>query len=89
METQWSELQRLLNEWDPIGVYDPVTDFPSDEYDCLYSPLMTRLREGESAAEIGDFLARELRDHFGLNPRHSEPQAFAEKLKAWFADSSN
>ena len=33
-----AELQRLLNQWDPIGVYDPLTNFPEDEYDCLYHP---------------------------------------------------
>jgi len=32
-----AELRYLLNRWDPIGIYDEVRDFPSDEYDCLTS----------------------------------------------------
>ncbi len=65
----WVELRRLLNEWDPIGVYDPETNFPEDEYDCLELLLMERLRNGDSAAEIERFLTLELSEHFGLDPR--------------------
>ncbi len=32
----WFELRDLLNSWDPIGIYDPETAFPADEYDYLY-----------------------------------------------------
>jgi hypothetical protein len=32
------ELRYLLNRWDPIGVYDELTGFPLDEYDCLLGP---------------------------------------------------
>lgn len=81
---EWFELQRLLNQWDPIGVYDPETNFPDDEYDCLYQPLMSRLRAGQDAATIASFLQRELRQHFGLDPGPSKPEVFARRLVAWF-----
>jgi hypothetical protein len=32
------ELRYLLNRWDPIGVYEELTSFPPDEYDCLLGP---------------------------------------------------
>lgn len=81
------ELQALLNDWDPIGVYD-LANFPDDEYDCLYEPLLTRLRRGEDEATIGAFLETELRDHFGLDPQWSRPYDFAVRLVNWFAGRS-
>ena len=82
------ELQALLNGWDPIGVYDAATNFPDDEYDCLYEPLLARLRRGEDGATIGAFLETELRDHFGLDPQWSRPYEFAVQLVNWFAGRS-
>jgi hypothetical protein len=82
---EWFELQALLNEWDPIGVYDAETNFPADEYDCLYEPLMSRLRIGQDAKELGDFLERELKSHFGLDPRSSRPQDFAQRVVDWYS----
>jgi hypothetical protein len=79
-----AELQTLLNEWDPIGVYDPDTHFPSDEYDCLHDPLLARLRGGETASEITDFLRDNLVDHFGLDPNAGDPAGFAQRLVTWF-----
>ncbi len=85
---EWFELQGLLNEWDPIGVYDPETHFPEDEYDCLYQPLLSRLRQAEGAHEITVFLETELRDHFGLDPRPSRPRDFALRLIEWYRSRS-
>ncbi len=82
----WEELRRLLNEWDPIGVYDQATDFPPDEYDCLYAPLMRLLAKGADIASVADFLGRELSGHFGLDPRPSRPGEFAARLVEWFRD---
>jgi hypothetical protein len=84
----WEDLRQLLNDWDPIGVYDPETDFPPDEYDCLYAPLMGLLRKGADAAAVADFLSRDLSDHFGLDPRPSRPEEFAARLVEWFRDNS-
>ncbi|MFF9854201.1 hypothetical protein [Streptomyces litmocidini] len=46
------DLRRLLNEWGPIGVADDVRD----EYDCMLTPLLQRLRSGVGRTEIGEFL---------------------------------
>lgn len=80
----WRGLQRLLNEWDPIGVV-PDLGGPDDEYSCLYAPLMDRLLSGTEPAEISRFLRAELSDHFGLEPTPSQPELFAERLIDWYA----
>jgi hypothetical protein len=74
-------LRRLLNEWDPIGVASVV----EDEYDCMLSPLLQRLRDGAGPREIGHFLRRELEDHFGLPPVPGEPEAVAVRVVAWWS----
>jgi hypothetical protein len=81
---EWFELRALLNEWDPIGIYDPLTDFPPDEYDCMEGPLMSRLQRGDSVDQITAYLTTELAEHFGLDPAPSRPQDFAQRLVTWF-----
>jgi hypothetical protein len=76
-------LRDLLNEWEPIGVADEV----QDEYDCMLTPLLTRLRRGADQAEIGEFLRYELEDHFGLTPLPSEPEAMAAKVTSWWTSA--
>ncbi|MFJ6427002.1 hypothetical protein [Streptomyces hydrogenans] len=73
-------LRHLLNEWDPIGVADDV----HDEYDCMLTPPLQRLRGVSDQAEIGEFLRHELEDHFGLTPLPSEPEAMAARLMSWW-----
>ncbi|MFE2738737.1 hypothetical protein [Streptomyces sp. NPDC059349] len=73
-------LRHLLNEWDPVGVDDDV----QDEYDCMLAPLLERLWGDADQAEIGEFLRRELEDHFGLTPLPSEPEAMAARVISWW-----
>lgn len=80
----WRGLQRLLNEWDPIGVR-PKLGGPEDEYDCMLGPLLTLLSGGASETEIGSFLRAELSGHFGLDPGYSQPETFAARLLAWWS----
>jgi hypothetical protein len=80
----WRGLQRLLNEWDPIGVA-PELGGPEDEYDCMLGPLLTLLSGGASEREIGSFLRTELSGHFGLNPNYSQPEKFAARVLAWWS----
>jgi hypothetical protein len=80
-----AQLRSLLEEWDPIGVYDPVAGFPDDEYNCLIDPLLRRLDDGEGEGAITRFLQGELRDHFGLDPRHAQPGVFARRVVEWYA----
>ncbi|MFF8811083.1 hypothetical protein [Streptomyces pactum] len=75
------ELRTLLNAWDPIGVADLV----DDEYDCMLAPLLGRLHHGAGRAEIGEFLRRELEEHFGLGPPGPPPDAMAARVLAWWA----
>ncbi len=47
-------LQRMLNEWDPVGVR-PRLAGPDDEYSCLYAPLLARApgeRRGRGADRV-------------------------------------
>jgi hypothetical protein len=76
-----ANLNYLLNEWDPIGVADLV----SDEYDCLTAPLLSRLNAGNGRAEISEFLWHELEDHFGLDPYSHDVDGMADRLVAWWA----
>lgn len=66
------ELRGLLNEWDPIGVFDPDDEAgsgPVDEYDCIRDPLISRLLKGDGRYEIAEYLRGELNGHFGLESR--------------------
>jgi hypothetical protein len=76
-----ANLNYLLNEWDPIGVADLVTD----EYDCMIAPLISRLNAGNGLAQISEFLGHELEDHFGLDPHSHEVDSMANRLVAWWA----
>jgi hypothetical protein len=66
------ELRGLLNEWDPIGVFDPDYEDdgsgPVDEYDCIRDPRISHLLRGDSRSDIAEFLRDELTGHFGLEP---------------------
>lgn len=54
------------------------------EYDCLISPLLTRLSNGDGASEISEFLWHDLQDHFGLDPLPGGTDDFAAKIVVWF-----
>ena len=83
----YRELQRILNQWDPIGVYGtqhPDFEWPDDEYDCLLPPLERLLDARAPATEVAAFLDSELRGHFGLTT-YPDPGEFAVKLTRLFA----
>ena len=56
-----------------------------DEYDCLISPLMHRLHDGASKAQIGDWLIHEISDHSGLKPDKKGERALAKDLVQWWS----
>lgn len=66
------ELRDLLNEWDPLGVFDPADEdqdsWPVDEYDCIRDPLISHLLRGDDRCEVAEFVRDELTGHFGLEP---------------------
>lgn len=81
-----SELSRLLDEWDPIGVYDSTDDTPPPgEYARMVVPLLTKLRAGESPREISDYLTWDVRTNMGLPSRPGADIAAAGRIHAWFA----
>jgi hypothetical protein len=75
-------LQRLLNEWDPIGVMSGG-ETPSDEYDCLFG-VLGQLHNGASRDQLTEYLREQLLHHFGLNPNESRPEQFASDLFVWY-----
>ncbi|MDN3026070.1 hypothetical protein [Streptomyces sp. S.PB5] len=76
-------LRHLLNEWDPIGIADEV----QDEYDCMLTPLLKRLRAGADRSEICQFLRHEMEDHFGLDPLGLRPDAMAVRVIEWWTSA--
>jgi len=46
--------------------------------------MIGKLRDGASAAELGNFLAEELSGHFGLDPKYARPEQCAEKVYSWY-----
>lgn len=83
-----AELGALVNAWDPIGVFDDDEEdgWPSDEYDCLVGPLLSRLASGAGAQEIREYLAHELVHHFGLGPGMATSTEFPERVVRWYAE---
>lgn len=76
-DSEWAqraqrELRALLNEWDPVGVFDPEDgddeSWPVDEYDCIRDPLISHLLRGYGRDDVAAFLRDELTSHFGLEP---------------------
>jgi hypothetical protein len=83
LKRQMSELRDLFCDWDPLSVMvDP--EWPRDEYDCLIGPVLSRLTQGASEAEIADYLRKEFNEHFGVNSSGPEIENFARRIKSWF-----
>lgn len=85
------DLRVLLNNWDPIGVFDPEDSSgeagPVDEYDCIRDSLISHLLRGEDREEVAAFLRQELTDHFGLEPR-LVTTSLIDRIFAWWASAA-
>jgi len=80
IRTQMRELTSLVIEWDPAALVS--TGAPTDEYECLVGPLPSRLSEGRSPRELGEWLRVHVRDHFGsANP---DTEEFARRVTDWY-----
>jgi hypothetical protein len=79
-------LERLLWEWDPIGL--ARMGAPRDEYDCMAGPILNRLHAGADQTEISKLLQHELGHHFGSGLTGESADAFASRLMAWWATIS-
>ena len=82
MRDRKSELRRLLNEWDFIGVFDAETNV--DEYDCMIAPLLVQPANDADLQDIRAFLDAEVTGHFGMSDGQIETSAMAERLTAWW-----
>jgi hypothetical protein len=79
------ELSRLLDEWDPIGVYGDWLDLPGPgEYDRLIGPVLTKLRSGDDPGEIATFLTWDETTNMGLRGQPEKALAAALRIHAWF-----
>ncbi len=65
---RWKELREIVNRWDPIAVFRMDSEWPRDEYECVTGPLMRMLEAGRNADDITDYLEKEVREHFGIEP---------------------
>lgn len=68
------ELNRRLDQSDPIGVYRDADQPRPGEYDCLVAPTFGLLRNGATASAITAVLARaRCRTRSGVPERHAPP----------------
>lgn len=81
------ELGALLNEWDPIGVFDAEDEVrdpgAAAEYDCICDALISHLLQGEGRHEIASLLGDELTDHFGLGA-WTETSDVVDRIFEWW-----
>jgi hypothetical protein len=78
----------LWDRWDPINARCHA---PDDEYDDEFNQLARKLREGQSAAELANWLSSTEREYLGLasEARSSdELMPIARLLIAWYADTA-
>jgi hypothetical protein len=52
-------------------------------------PLIHRLSDQASAAEVGDWLIDELRGHFGLTPNEQRERQLAADLTKWWDEATS
>ena len=78
------ELAGMLQEWDPIGVYEGEEQNPfPGEYDDLVMPIMSALRTPAGRQSLADGLKKLLRDDYGLG-NVDDTDVFASKVSAWW-----
>ena len=80
------ELRALLNDWDPIGVFQggAEPEWPTDEYDCLHGLVLTSLRRGDSVEATAQLLDHEFKEHFGLPLEPDSCHSAADRLHDWY-----
>ena len=78
-----AQLRHLLMEWDPIGVAGVPE--AADEYDCMISPLMHQLHDGDKERVIRRWIVREVEDHFGMRSDPRREAQIAADVIEWCA----
>lgn len=77
------QLTERLLAWGPLGF-----GFTREDYDCLISPLMHRLHDGEDSAALTAWLSHQLADHFGLGDADRGQRRFASELMTWWSTAT-
>lgn len=75
-------IARALREWDPIGVFVSVSDWPQDEYESYVPLILDALEGGAGVDAISDLLSTVKVDYIGLSPDPDEDARIAKKLHA-------
>lgn len=79
-------VSRMLDEWDPIGVYVAGDGPPAGEYQRLVGPVLSMLRSGKSAEEIAVYLTSDVHANMGLPSRAGADLEAATRMHTWFHD---
>ena len=78
------ELRAILNDWDPIGVYQIDRDWPRDEYDAYMGPIVAQLRTVPDADAVAALLARFRTQNMAQGARDEDDRAVAESIVVWY-----
>ena len=62
---RWSEIRKLWNEWDPIGV-EPFEGGPVDEYDTYVGQSLRLLEQGSNREAVEAYLLDIVGKRIGL-----------------------
>ena len=80
---QLRAVERVLREWDPIGVFTSESS-PSDEYDS-YAPLVLKqLQNGAGVEAVANHLTNLTTSEMGIEPNVEHDRTIAGKLVAWW-----
>jgi len=79
-------IQRVLREWDPIGVQPGQADdsAPLDEYDSYAPEILSRLRGGASSEAIFELLTEIRVKSLELPACPEKDRAISAKLVVWW-----
>ena len=82
--TDRERVSALLDEWDPIGVYDDADgEWPAGEYSRLVDPVLAMLHRGTDPLALAGYLNRDAGESMGLSAP-DDALGVAERLVAWW-----
>ena len=84
LRARFRELRDLVNQWDPIGVFEEP-DWPRDEYECVVGPLLRQVESRAPVEEIAQSLHAEFTGHFGLDIPLDTCRRWAIESAAWYS----
>ena len=84
------DLRKLITAWDPVGLM--ACGCPEDEYDCLETEVLKRLRRGEGRKKLVEFLVCHFPRHFGVRVSKGKTREGVKQIVLWWendAESTN